>query len=505
MTFSITKARSTMERIARHRLDGTDAQGVIALFDVVIEEPKSARRPKYKCSAIRTLIAHTVTKKGGSLEHTENSFKDALRKERDKVGRKIKKLNRELAAATLSSSRDRLQMRIEDANEQLERLRKGIPSVRVVKRYLKVMGLNDLWRLALQIFNLGFHLFIRRENLLHRGYYVCIDENQTEFYGRRRLKPSQKQQGKKVTTSGVTAVRAKKGKNPGATGGHEYFVMTAHFFGSKLTLPLVIFHRPLNRSSKLIIESFLRQLRQFKPLPKYIFFDRGFASNDVYQVLLGFARETGVNFVTPAKSDWGSKKRQEIFQGKPRPQRKIREIAADECPKETVGNSDLQLRCRYSHWVIAKNPDALLALVAYWQPERVYQAGRKSAKEAAEDDAEEQIGLEIGDQHFVAFFTSCNLHLEGIAPFFHLYSSRWALECTFRRRASVAANGKFHQYYYRALFYVLSYCLLVIHALRRLDQFEAMGDRIHRDGQSITVFVEGLHKEFADLEPDPGD
>lgn len=45
----------------------------------------------------------------------------------------------------------------------------------------------------------------------------------------------------------------------------------------------------------------------------------------------------------------------------------------------------------------------------------------------------------------------------------------------------------------------MSYCVLVVHALRRLDEYAAMGDRIHRDGEPITVFVNGLHGDFREM------
>jgi hypothetical protein len=369
------------------------------------------------------------------------------------------------------------------------------------------MKLEALWRLALQIFNIGFCLVMRRHKLVRRGYYVCIDENQTEYYGRRRLKKEQKEAGKKLSSSGAMAVRKKKGKNPGATGGHEYFVMTAHFFGSKITLPMVVFHRPLNRSHELVIISFLIQLRNFKPLPRYIFFDRGFSSHEVYLELVKFGNETGVHFVTPATKGWGSKHRREIYQGKRRPQRQVRTIGKTEGQTAPVVHQGMQLRCYQSHMIISDKPELLLGFVGYWQPETHYQANRKQL--ASEDmealPEDEEVAVRIGEQRFVSFFTNCNIHIEGVVAFFDLYRARWAEECTFRRRSSVLATGKFHQYYYRALLYLMSYCVLIMHALRRLDEYAAMGDRVHRAGESLPVFVDGLHADYAGMLLDPGD
>jgi hypothetical protein len=335
--------------------------------------------------------------------------------------------------------------------------------------------------------------------LCTRGYYVCIDENQTEYYGRRRLRTKDREAGKKLNTSGLMAVKAKKGKNPGATGAHEYFVMTAHFFGSKITLPLIVFHRPLNRTSDLVIKSFLRQLRAFKPLPRYIFFDRGFAAHDVYLELVKFGKETGVRFVTPAKKDWGNKTNLEIHRGERRKQRKVSAIGRDAKDEGRLIHEGMQLRCYESHWIIAKQPELVMNFIGYWIPEAQYKANQAKIQESEGSTDDEEVALKIGALRFVAFFTNCNIHIEGAVAFFDLYRARWAEECTFRRRSGVLATGKFHQYYYRALFYLMSYCVLVIHALRRLDEYAAMGDRIHRDGEPITVFVNGLHSDFREM------
>lgn len=194
----------------------------------------------------------------------------------------------------------------------------------------RVLVKDELWAGVFQA--LQVLLDVAREcfGIKERDFFVTIDSTPNPFYGAGNDAAR--------TPSGLASkpeFRTVDGKSvpwfPGTTWGHDFIVMSIHFYDNLVTLPIAVFDVPnLKYDSGKCVEKLLKHLDQIPESPLFILLDRGFCNIEVTRHLNWYChKRPGTWFLMPmVKFGGGGKKGK---QGK-RPGKKESKKAAKQNP-----------------------------------------------------------------------------------------------------------------------------------------------------------------------------